>query len=88
MEYIAKELDDTVQAIEQHLEEMEMNMAREIEDAVDAILETHLAPVNDHLVELVTSTDSERIMDGVGALGEKVDALRNKLSQILEIWRG
>ena len=92
MEYIDKELTDTVQAIEQLIEQTELNMTREIGENVDGIVDMHLASVNDRLVELVTSTDSETIMDKVDALGEKVDALskkvddhRSKLSQILEI---
>jgi hypothetical protein len=89
---INEELTDTVQAIEELIEQTELNMTREIGENVDGIVDMHLAPVNDRLVELVTSTDSETIMGKVDVLGEKVDALskkmddnRHKLSQILEI---
>src|SRR5215207_444211 len=85
---IVKEQTDTFEAIELLIEQTEITMTKEIEDRVDWLLDTHLTPANDHLVELVTSTDSETIMDKVDALGEKVDALskkvddhQNKLSQ-------
>jgi hypothetical protein len=93
---IAEELTDTLEAIEQLIDEKLRGQAQEIEDTVDGSLDTHLAPANDHLVELVTSTDSETIMDKVDtlahvtdlrmdAMSDEVGDLRNTLSQISEI---
>jgi hypothetical protein len=95
-QHIAKEPTDTLEALEWLIDEKLRDQAQEIEDTVDGSLDTHLAPANDHLVELVTSTDSETIMDKVDALAhvtdlrmdamsDEVGDLRNTLSQISEI---